>query len=224
MKQLRLVALVLAVSAWGAASASACDTPKSASAASAGSKGCCASGTTATAASASGHACSPEMAAHCAKGAKMTMAGGSCQMHGASMASASHCEMHGLANHTDCAVCVDEAGCENEVHAMGARSQVVPLKNGAMLVFTAEAPKDVRALRAAVARHNDRVVTVLSGGDSGLCSDCKRLRGAMASGKLVREVVNVEHGCQVIITSSDRAIVQQIHEMTGAQLAARVKI
>jgi len=132
--------------------------------------------------------------------------------------------MHGMANHADCAVCVDEASCENEVHAMGARSQVVPLKNGAMLVFTAESPENVRALRAAVARHNDKVVTVLSGGESGLCSDCKHLRGAMASGKLVREVVNVEHGCQVIITSSDRTIVQQIHEMTGAQLAARVKI
>ena len=68
------------------------------------------------------------------------------------------------------------------------------------------------------------VMAVLAGQRAGkLCSHCKPLRGAMASGKLVREVVNVQRGAQIVITSTDRATVQRIHEMTGAQVAARVR-
>lgn len=164
---------------------------------------------------------------HCAKGASAaSMAKGSCTMHGnaATAAAAGRCDMHGMASHTDCAVCADEASCDGDVRAAGARAQVVSLRNGAMIVYTVENPANVRALQTAVARHNQRVLAALAGqGSSELCSDCKQLRGAMASGKFVREVVNVERGCQVLMTSSDRAIVQQIHELTNAQMAVRTR-
>lgn len=233
MKQLRLVALVLAASLACAAIAFACGAGKSANAsasgasccagksanatASASGASCCAGGASATAANAKGAAgkCTPEMQASCTPEMKAACgasgAGASCGMHGTSAAS------------MECAVCAEGASCDEDVNAAGAHRQVVALKNGAMLVYTADGPEGVRALQASVARHNATVMAVLAGQRPGkLCSHCKPLRGAMASGKLVREVVNVQRGAQIIITSTDRATVQRIHDMTGAQVAARV--
>ena len=133
--------------------------------------------------------------------------------------------MHGTSASAamECAVCAEGASCDEDVNAAGAHRQVVALKNGAMLVYTADGPEGVRALQASVARHNATLMAVLAGQRAGkLCSHCKPLRGAMASGKLVREVVNVQRGAQIVITSTDRATVQRIHDMTGAQVAARV--
>jgi hypothetical protein len=130
--------------------------------------------------------------------------------------------MHAMA-HADCAVCSDEMACDDDIKATGARAQVVSLRNGTMIVYTLDGTGNVRALQAAVARHNAQVVAALQG-DAKLCSSCKKLRGALASGKLVREVVNVERGSQLLITSSDRAIVEQIQSYTNAQVAARTKI
>jgi len=141
---------------------------------------------------------------------------------GVKTAGADGCSMHTTAMHADCAVCADEMACDDEVRATGARAQVVPLRNGTMIVYMLDEGENVRGLQAAVARHNGRVVAALQG-DARLCPACKKLRGAMASGKLVREVVNVERGCQVLITSSDRSIVQQVHQCTNAQVASRTK-
>lgn len=233
MKQLRLVALVLAASLACAAIAFACGAGKSANAsaaasgasccagksasASASGASCCAGGASATAANAKGAAgkCTPEMQASCTPEMKAACgasgAGASCGMHGTSAAA------------MECAVCAEGASCDEDMNAAGAHRQVVALKNGAMLVYTADAPEGVRALQASVARHNATVMAVLAGQRAGkLCSHCKPLRGAMASGKLVREVVNVQRGAQIVITSTDRATVQRIHDMTGAQVAARV--
>lgn len=233
MKQLRLVALVLAASLACAAIAFACGAGKSANAsASASGASCCAAGANASAANAKGAAgkCTPEMQASCTPEMKAACgasgAGASCSMHGTSASAAgSSCGMHGAsAAAMDCAVCAEGASCDEDVNAAGAHRQVVALKNGAMLVYTADGPEGVRALQASVARHNATVMAVLAGQRAGkLCSHCKPLRGAMASGKLVREVVNVQRGAQIVITSTDRATVQRIHEMTGAQVAARVR-
>src|SRR5262249_26902161 len=128
--------------------------------------------------------------------------------------------MSGVAH--DCAACGDWMEMDQAARAIGARSQVVALKNGAMIVYTADTPANVRALQALVARRNDKMVAALSGGsDAKLCDECKQLRGAMASGKLHREVVNVERGCMTLITSNDRGVVQKIRAMTGQPLALR---
>lgn len=192
-------------------------------------------------------ACTAEMQAACAaKGAKATKtaAADGCGMHaaaakgtktagmdccatgakGVKTAGADGCSMHSMAGHggMDCVVCEDEMACDDDVKATGARAQVVPLRNGSMIVYMLETDDNVRGLQAAVARHNSRVVSALQG-NAKLCTACKKLRGALASGKLVREVVNVERGCQVLITSSDRSIVEQVHRCTNAQVAARTK-
>ena len=87
---------------------------------------------------------------------------------------------------------------------------------------SAEKAEAVRSLQQAVARHQDKYMAALKG-DSKLCADCKQLRGALASGKMTREIVNINSGCQVLITSSDRSIVEKIHAMTVSTVAARVK-
>jgi hypothetical protein len=152
-------------------------------------------------------------------GAKGTMASGTCSMHpgagGKTDAAA--------AAHMDCAVCSDEMACDDEVRGLNAHAQVVALRNGAMIVYTADTPETVRALQASVARHNEHILNSLAtSSEASLCGGCKSFRGAMASGKFSRELVNVKNGAQVLLTSSDRAIVQRIHDVTGAQ-AARTK-
>lgn len=114
--------------------------------------------------------------------------------------------------------------CEEDVRSTGARSKVVALKNGAMVVYTADSPENVRAVQNTVSRRNEQMLSAMKASTDGkLCNDCRSMRGAMASGKLHREVVNVESGCMTLITSTDRAIVQKIHAMTGAQMAVHVK-
>jgi len=126
--------------------------------------------------------------------------------------------------HGDCSACEDLAMCEEDVRSSGARSKVVALKNGAMVVYTADSPENVRAVQTTVSRRNEQLLSAMKASTDGkLCNDCRSMRGAMASGKLHREVVNVESGCMTLITSSDRAIVQKIHAMTGAQMAVHVK-
>lgn len=248
MKPLRLLALTLSIAAtaWLAAAVFACDGAKSASASScsgtkasatksASASSCGAHATTATAASASAKHAGCPAAGNCpmsAEACKAAMASGACTAEmqaacargakSAKMASAGACTMHAMAAHSDCAVCSDEMACDDDVHATGAHAQVVALRNGTMIVYTAEGAENVRDLQATVARHNDAVIATLKG-DAKLCTACKKLRGALASGKLVREVVNVERGCQVIVTSSDRSIVQQVHSCTNAQVAARTR-
>lgn len=197
-------------------------------------KAACAKGASRTA------AMNASMSSGCAMhGTAATTASNACGMHGASAVTAANghsCAMHGstvtaanskCAYHTnavagECGACDDWAKCDEEARALGATLQVVPLKNGSMIVYTAEGVANVHALQALVARHNDRILDALSAGDNArLCTDCKRLRGALASGKLSREVVNVERGCMTLFTSSDRAVAEQIHELTAPQLASR---
>jgi len=197
-------------------------------------KDCCgAHGTSATTASATASGKCDSKGASTAKGA-------SCPMHGsATAAGMDHCangkgaamtmaaagmlcseHMNGVAH--ECSACDAWADCDQAVRALGAKMQVVSLKNGAMIVYTAESNADVKALQSLISKRNDKMVSALSASsDKKLCDECKQLRGAMASGKLHREVVNVERGCLTLITSDDRGMVQKIRGMTGQPVAMR---
>jgi hypothetical protein len=174
----------------------------------------CCMGGKATAVAASSHGACP------AKGAKTSAsAGGACNGHGmATMAAAS--------NHTDCDACADMADCSGALDAAGAHRQTVRLKNGIMYVYTADSPRSVSAVQAAVARRMDRMARLATAGDKAhLCDECKAMRGAMASGKLNREVVNIEGGSLTLVTSSDPAVVAKLHAMAeDSKVAARVKL
>lgn len=233
MKQLRLVLLVIAATAWSAAAVFASPPEKGASAAnakgscsahganaSAAAMDCCAGkGTSASAASAATGSC----AAHGARTAAMAKGAVGCGAAGA-MAGMGHCDTKGAAMHGDCAVCTDEATCSSDLRGAGVRAQVVPLRNGAMIVYTAENAVSVRALQTTVARYNEHIMNAYAGGDdANLCGGCKSFRGAMASGKFSRELVNVKNGCQILLTSTDRNIVRKIHDSMGTQVAARIR-
>ena len=158
-----------------------------------------------------------------------------CAEHGSSAsaaqasASAPACRGEGLvkmadaSEHADCDGCADMSHCAQEISVAGGRVQIVPLKNGVMYVYTAESSAGVRAVQAAVSHRNDRLTAWTTAGDHvKLCSECKLMRGAAASGKLNREVVSIEGGCLTLMTSSDPAIVTRLHEI-AAQSAVRSK-
>lgn len=225
-----------ACAAHGTSAVTASNTAVSASSA----KDCCgAHGASATAATAATTASASASGKCDSKGASAAK-GASCPMHGsATTAGMDHCanakgaamtmaaagmlcseHMNGVAH--ECSACDAWADCDQAVRALGAKMQVVSLKNGAMIVYTAESNADVKALQSLISKRNDKMVSALSASsDKKLCDECKQLRGAMASGKLHREVVNVERGCLTLITSDDRGMVQKIRGMTGQPVAMR---
>jgi hypothetical protein len=190
----------------GAAAVSAdhCAGAKSA-AVTASASGCPNARTTAVAAG-SGDAC----AGHAKTMA--SSAGGSCTAHGAVGASGA-CDAHSVM-----ALGFDDLESE------GCRTQVVPLKNGVMFVYTAATPGKVNALQTALARRSERLSQVVASGDKAhLCPDCKAIRGAMASGKMTREVVNIEGGALTLMTSDDPTIVAKIHAVVENHRGMRTK-
>lgn len=240
MKQLRVLTIAFALTACTAASIAFAGGDKcataSASSVTKAVDACCASKgkTTATTASASvKNSATTASTDHCAamkNSTTATTAGAGCSMKKHSttaMAAGAKCSAHGSSSamaHGDCSACEDVSMCEEEVRSTGARSKVVALKNGVMVVYSADTPENVRALQTAVSRRNEQMLVSMKGNTAAkLCDDCRSMRGAMASGKLNREVVNVESGCMTLITSSDRTVVQKIHARAGAQLAAQVK-
>lgn len=114
-----------------------------------------------------------------------------------------------------CDACADMAMCESELKSAGSQYQVVPLKNGVMYVYTATDARDVRSVQTAISRRTDRINSLASVQGAKLCPDCKRMRGAMASGKLTREVVNIEGGSISLVTSSDPTMVTRLYAMAG---------
>jgi len=248
MKRSQLVwtAIALWAAAWGAGTALACDQNSSTSAsaqtsgatvaaapAAAHDAASCAtahncSASQAAACKASGMTCSPKSQYQGTSAAKAGSASAvAAAAPGAASAAASHCTGEGAAKfadqseHADCDACADMAHCAAEIAAAGARVQVVPLKNGVMYVYTVESSAGVRAVQAAVSHRNERLASWLTAGDKvHLCSKCKEMRGAAASGKLSREVVNIEGGCLTLMTSTDPQIVQRLHEMAATPIAA----
>lgn len=180
--------------------------------------------TAAAAGNCSAHGAAVAASSGCPMAGKTAMAAGSCAAHGTA-AAAGKCDMAAGA-HGNCVVCTDETACDQELHGLNSRAQVVELRNGSMIVYTADTPENVRALQVSLARHNEQVLAALAtNSEASLCAGCKTFRGAMASGKFSRELVNVKTGVQVLLTSNDRAIVQRIHDLTGAAAApaARTK-
>jgi hypothetical protein len=166
---------------------------------------------------------------HCAKGANTSAAAMAHCAKGVSAAAASaalpNCGGQGMtrvaamSGHADCDACKDMAACEQEILAAGGRSQIVPLKNGVMYVYTAGTAAGIRAVQAAVTHRSERMAAISSSSTADkthLCSDCKAMRGAIASGKLNREVVSIEGGCLTLVTSNDPAIVARLHAMASA--------
>jgi hypothetical protein len=215
MKHLRLVALAVVISAGFAVLAFA---GSGKGAKNSGSGDCCGTKAAAASGSCSAHGTTAATASACPAGGKSAKASGKCSVSGTAAASGK-CEMSGAA-HGDCTVCADESACDGELRGLNSRSQVVTLKNGAMVVYTTETAENVRALQAALARHNEHIMNALAtDSEASLCGGCKSFRGAMASGKFSRELVNVKNGAQVLLTSNDRGIVERIHALTGASTA-----
>jgi len=120
------------------------------------------------------------------------------------------------ASKTGCAICDEYATCDEKLTIAGAVTQVVPLKNGVMFVYTANVENKTHAVQAAVHRRNDRIAEIAAAGvEVPLCDGCKAMRGAMASGKLHREVVNIEGGSLTLVTSEDPTVVKALQEYSG---------
>jgi hypothetical protein len=149
--------------------------------------------------------------------AVLTGSGGSCKGQGMAKAAGEY-------THSDCDACADMALCNADLKSASGQTQAVPLKNGVMYLYTAEGPSQIRNVQAAMARRNQRWNALMASGDKArLCSECKAMRGAAASGKLTREVVNIEGGCLTLITSTDPAIVTKLHAFAGTPTATRIK-
>jgi len=157
--------------------------------------------------------------------------GARCSHGAATAADAGKCMGHGMAKtadsyqHADCDACADMAFCDGEVKSLGTTVQIVPLKNGVMYVYTAVDPNKVRAVQASMGRRNDRMLSILAAGDKAhLCPSCKAVRGAIASGKMNRELVNIEGGCLTLMTSTDPATLARIYSLAGVKGPLSVKI
>jgi hypothetical protein len=128
----------------------------------------------------------------------------------------SHAKSARTSASADCEACGDMLVCESDIAQAGGRVQVVPLKNGVMYVYTADASAKVRAVQSAVTRHADRMISLNAAADKvTLCPSCKEIRGAMASGKLAREVVNIDSGCLMMVTSTDSRLVGRLYTIAG---------
>jgi len=116
-----------------------------------------------------------------------------------------------------CDACADLAHCEAELEAAGATMQSVPIKNGMMFVYTAATPGQVNAIQSVMSRRTEHLARILASGDKAhLCEDCRAMRGAMVSGRLVREVVNIEGGTLVLVTSEDPQLIKRIRDLADA--------
>jgi hypothetical protein len=164
---------------------------------------------------------------HCLgkSGAAAAGAAGSCAAHATTMA-AGECPGHEANGKSamafgNCDACADMAMCDKELIEAGTRTQVVPLKNGVMFVYTAENRGRVTAVQSALARRTERLNQLMTAGDKArLCAECKSMRGAMASGRLTREVINIEGGALTLVTSDDPAMVAKIKAMTDSDRLA----
>ena len=209
---------------------SACAAHKNANAAVASSDGGCTAHRNANAVMTAGAGGS---CPHGAKAAMTAEAGGACE-HGAKnavMAANENCGGRGMlrasgrAVHPDCDACADMQKCDEALRSMGTSMQVVPLKNGVMYIYTTDQPGRTRSVQQALASRRDEMAYFASANSNPhLCTDCRAMRGAAMSGKLTREVVNIEGGCITLMTSSDPGIVTRIHALAGLSPAVRAKL
>jgi hypothetical protein len=157
---------------------------------------------------------------HCGSKSATTASSGKSKVTAVFAGAGGQCSSRGVSNtsarmaHADCDACADMLDCENELQTAGTRVQMVPLKNGVMFMYTASSPGKVNALQSSLARRTERLNQIVSSAEKArLCAECKSMRGAMASGKLNREVVNIEGGALTLMTSSDPVMVSKIYSM-----------
>lgn len=126
-----------------------------------------------------------------------------------------------------CDACADMANSDSELMQDGTDMQAVPIKNGVMFIYTASKPGQVSAIQSVMARRTDHLNKLVSAGDRAkLCPECRTMRGAMASGKVTREVVNIEGGALTLLTSNDPAMVKKIRaiaDQARSAMATRAK-
>ncbi len=171
------------------------------------------------------------MGISCLSGMSMHAASSGCAGHGAQGAQGAKwsesrtTDAHAAEMHEHCDACKQMEACAQQLSANGAQLQVVSLKNGVMFVYTTDTPARARAIQRAMAQRSEQIASLASTGEHAqLCPDCKVIRGAMASGKLARQTINIEGGCIALMTSSDAAVVGKLHSMAGGSSPGRSKI
>jgi hypothetical protein len=223
-------------SAASAKGASSSDCPMHASAAAAGCPdhgGAGVSGASFVTASTKGAKAAGDDGCCMAKGAKsasVTAAHECTHADGAAMAGVASCDGQGMTAgmcedmHGKCDACADMAQTDAELMEGGTDVQAVPIKNGVMFIYSTSKPGQVSAIQSVMARRTEHLNRLVNSGDKvKLCPECRSMRGAMASGKVTREVVNIEGGALTLLTSNDPAMVKKIRAIADHTMAARVK-
>ncbi len=121
-----------------------------------------------------------------------------------------------------CEACSAWEVCAMELERAGAGVQAVPLRNGVMAVYTSSNPEGMRVIRSALTRYQEHMVALTMTGEAvRLCPACRLLRGAAASGRLMREVIPVEKGAMLLMTSPDPAVISMLRAEAGVAPASR---
>jgi hypothetical protein len=121
-----------------------------------------------------------------------------------------------------CEACSAWEVCAMDLEGAGAGMQTMPLRNGVMSVYTAATPAGMRVVRDALARYQQHMLALIMTGDAvRLCPACRLMRGAAASGRLTREVIPVEGGGILLMTSPDPAVVSMLRAEAGVTPAPR---
>jgi len=115
-----------------------------------------------------------------------------------------------------CEACGAWEVCAMELEGAGAGVQAMPLRNGVMSAYTAGTPDGMRVVRNALTRYLEHMVALAMTGDAvRLCPHCRLMRGAAASGRLTREVIPIEGGGILLMTSPDPALVAMVRAEAG---------
>jgi len=123
-----------------------------------------------------------------------------------------------------CEACSAWEVCAMELEGAGAGMQAMPLRNGVMSVYTVSGPGAMRIIRNALTRYQEHMVALTMTGEAvRLCPACRLLRGAVASGRLTREVIPVEGGGMLLMTSPDPAVIAMLRAEAGITSAPRTR-
>lgn len=123
-----------------------------------------------------------------------------------------------------CESCSAWEVCAMELEGAGSGMQSMPLRNGVMSVYTSGSPAGMRVVRSALTRYQQHMLALTTTGDAvRLCPACRLMRGAAASGRLTREVIPVEGGGILLMTSPDPAVVAMLRAEAGIAPAPRTR-
>ena len=115
-----------------------------------------------------------------------------------------------------CAMELEGAGAGMQVHAPAQRRHVASTPPAR--------PRGMRVVRSALTRYQQHMLALTTTGDAvRLCPACRLMRGAAASGRLTREVIPVEGGGILLMTSPDPAVVAMLRAEAGIAPAPRTR-